>query len=397
MKKILQYFGFLILTCLLPSCATDQKIDESGSSTRENKDGFTTHHVWPLPDDNKIGDITPYVKSVRVVELSPSLAEKVGQTWYAHVLAEGDIILVDREALTITRINFAGEPIWHVRGGQNDYRSFQQIKFFTFDSHRQEILIRDNKSIFKYDTRGKYVGKDHYTWFDWVQFIPLDNETMVFSAQGMENPHLYENGWQLLYTKDDSITSTFVSLLPYAPLHHLYGIGDEFTRLNGRVLYHAGLRNTYHWITNSAPQPAFTFDFDHPMSVEEIMKTPIEDKWPYFRENRIPTIATLAADGNNFIVNYRINGDRYLGLSGPNTTQPDVNHRLLRHGDLVFEAPYDYRDGYAAREVSPEEVELLASLPAGATEVSDEFISELRRVKQTASDRGKKYLYVIEF
>lgn len=345
----------------------------------------------------EIGDITSIAKSVSQIHLSKSVAQKLGYIQHFYVTKEKDVILVDEEAATITRINQEGDLVWQVFSRSDDYRYFTHFDECAFDPFNERILVHDTKEVFVFDFLGKPVSVKEQPVFDYHQIAVAGKDDWVYSAQGLRNTHVMDDSHQLFLVRDSLDPVGFINPVPYAPEYNFVGGMPQFTRFGENLLYHATLRDAFYEIDPPNVVPVFTFDLPGAITLEELMKKQnLKDKLGFLFDNNYPVPISIGADDNLLRVTYRYSRSDFLGLLDRSSNEWLVNNEILQYKDFVFQAPLLENRRHLLQMMPDYKVAHYEKLANGASATDAAWQEELTRLDEAYDDTGGKTIFLIE-
>ncbi|TXF81178.1 hypothetical protein FUA23_22070 [Neolewinella aurantiaca] len=344
-----------------------------------------------------VGDITDIAKSVKKIRLSTEVAEKLGYIEHFYVVDQTDLILVDEEAATITRINHDGEIVWRVFSRSDDYRYYTHFDECAFDPFNERIAVHSGREVFLFDFSGNPVSVSKKPSFDYHQLAIASERDVVYSAQGLRNTHIMDESNQLFWVRDSSDPVGLISPVPYAPEYNFVGGMPQFTRMGGRLLYHAVLRDAFYEIDLPNVTPVFTFDLPGSITLEDVMKNQnIDNKLRFLFENNYPVPTSIGADDEMLCITYRHSKSAYLGLLDRKSSEWLINNEILRYDDLVFQAPLIENGRHLLHVMPNYQVAHYAKLAQGASATDTDWQEELSRLDEEYDDTGGKTIFLME-
>jgi|AntRauTorckE5430_2_1112549.scaffolds.fasta_scaffold21508_1 hypothetical protein len=355
------------------------------------------HYKLVAGKAKEVGDVTKVVKSVKKIHLSKQVAEKTGLIQHFHVVDQTDVILVDEESATISRINENGEIVWQIFSRSDDYRYFTHFDECAFDPFNKRIAVYSGYEVFFFDFSGKPLFVSKKPSFDYHQLAIASKNDIAYSAQGLRNTHVMNASHQLFWVRDSLEPVGFVSPVPYAPEYNFVGGMPQFTRMGDKLLYHAIFRETVYEIDFPNVVPVFTFDLPGAITLEDVMKNKnISNKLGYLFDNNYPAPNSIGADEDMLCVTYRYSRSQYLGLLDRKTNEWLVNNEILRFNEFVFQAPL-LENGRHLLQIMPDyRVEHYQQLAQGSSASDSEWQEELARLDEEYNETGGKTIFLVE-
>ena len=385
----------IFVQLILQSCSNAEPTQYIQSSKKIQDE--LPHYKLISGKSKTIGDITKLAQSVKKIRLPEKVAQKLGYIEHFYVTKEQDIILVDEEAATITRINQAGEIVWQIFSRSDDFRYFTHFDECAFDPFNERVLVHDTKEIFIFDFSGNPVSVKEQPAFDYHQLAVAGKNDLIYSAQGLRNTHVTNVSHQLFWVRDNLDPVGFVNPVPYAPEYNFVGGMPQFTRFGENLLYHATLRDAFYEIDPPNVVPVFTFDLPGAITLEELMKKQnLKDKLGFLFDNNYPVPNSIGADETTLCVTYRYSRSAFLGILDRKTNEWLVNNEILRYNDLVFQAPLLENRRHLLQIMPDYKVEHYAKLASGASATDVEWQEELTRLDEAYDDTGGKTIFLIE-
>jgi hypothetical protein len=345
----------------------------------------------------EVGDITAIAKSVKKINLSKEVAEKIGLIQHFHVVDKTDVILVDEESATISRIDQDGKIVWQIFSRSDDYRYFTHFDECAFDPFNKRIAVYSGHEAFFFDFSGNPLFVSKKPSFDYHQLAIASKKDVVYSAQGLRNTHVMNASHQLFWVRDSLEPVGFIAPVPYAPEYNFVGGMPEFTRFGKNLLYHATLREEFYEIDFPNVKPVFTFDLPGAITLEDLMRNQnVKDKLGYLFDNNYPIPSSIGADDDVLCVTYRYSRGDYLGLLDRKTNEWLVNNEILRFNDIVFRASL-LENGRHLLQIMPDyKVEHYQKLAQGSSASDSEWQEELSRLNEEYDDTGGKTIFLVE-
>lgn len=387
---------FLVFVLLILNSCNDTSADPA---VETEPPALTTlpHYKLVAGKVKQLGDLTDIAKSVKKISLSAQVAEKLGYIQHFHVVDQTDLILVDEEAATITRINQDGEIVWQVFSRSDDYRYFTHFDECAFDPFNERIAVYSGREVFFFDFSGNPVSVLKKPSFDYHQLAIASERDIVYSAQGLRNTHVMDVSNQLFWVRDSLDPVGMVAPVPYAPEYNFVGGMPQFTRMGGKLLYHAIFREAVYEIDFPSVTPVFTFDLPGAITLEDLMrKQNLKDKLGFLFDNNYPVPNSIGADDKMLCVTYRYSRSAFLGLLDRTSNEWLINNEILQFNDLVFQAPL-LENGRHLLEMMPDyKVAHYAKLAQGVSATDSDWQEELTRLNEEYDDTGGKTIFLME-
>jgi len=382
-------FIFLFNSC--NNTSSDLPVVEPSSSSS------LPHYKLVGGKAKEIGNITDIAKSVKKIRLSKKVAEKIGFVQHFHVVDQTDLILVDEESATISRINQNGEIVWQVFSRSDDYRYFTHFDECAFDPFNKRIAVYSGGEVFFFDFSGKPVSITKKPSFDYHQLAIASERDIVYSAQGLRNTHVMDVSNQLFWVRDSLAPVGFIAPVPYAPEYNFVGGMPQFTRMSGKLLYHAIFREAFYEIDFPKVTPVFTLDLPGAIKLEELMKKQsVENKLGFLFENNYPVPNSIGADDNMLCITYRYSRSAYLGILDRKSEEWLINNEIIQYNDLVFQAPLLENGRHLLQMMPDYKVTHYEKLAQGAFATDPKWQEELNRLNEAYDDTGGKTIFLLE-
>lgn len=378
MLKVFFTFPFLLLI----SCS---------SESEHVMERSVVNHSIEIAAKNTIGNGNEIIDEVVKIKLSEEISSKVGFVSFFSFLHDVGVLLVDKTAGVISLISLEGEMLWQLGASQNGGKSFNGIVNIYFDQFSRTIFVYDEAAVFQYNLKGEYLGKKHGPEVDFLNMAPVSNETVVFSAQGLPNPHVVPSPKQLFFYQNDSLISAKLNEINFAPKDVVIGGIMEFSWFNGVLGYHPVFRDTFYQIDFPIVFPAFTLYFKNIENTNEVMENgAVENKFQYIFNRSIPFVQNFAFNNKYLYVIYQYEGGRYLTCIDIVSGKSLVNNHFLKIDGGVYLIPTLYDNGYFMRIMPQYQIDYLSKIDPGAHNVDKNWKTDLQELDDAYDDRGEK-------
>ncbi|WP_175489461.1 6-bladed beta-propeller [Neolewinella agarilytica] len=384
------FMFFTLLVALAASC------ESGGGGTQKYSFDFKDYKVTK-GNDKVVFNASELFRNIVTINLTRETAEKVGNVSSFMLDASQNVILVDKIFSIISSVSMEGDIIWQLTADPTDFRVFNDVRAVYYNYFDNTLIVQSIEKIYTYNQEGKFVDVEPKPVFNFNRMAFVAPDEVVYSCQGRLNTHVLDRSKQLIWTVKGQVENSFITSLPYAPEHLLIGGVQEFSLLNESLYYHAPFRDTIYSVNLPEVRPEFSIKFEGTIRSEEVMKKEsIRNKLKYMREESVPQLMSLAADSLRLAFRYKVGHKDYFGLIDRKSNEMVVNHRYLKYNQLTIEPPQMYHDGHFLRIVPDYQVKHFAKIDPDATEVSKEWLEELKGLDEAYNDVGPKTLYLIK-